>query len=79
MKKLIKGVLIGISYVLPGVCSSTTANSMGEYENILELTGNFYSVNVLRKHCKLGFGVLLGIMIALLSLNYFFLNNIFWI
>ena len=48
MNRIIKGLFIGISYVLPGVCSSTTASVFGEYENILEFTSKFYSIKIIK-------------------------------
>ena len=62
MKRLLNSILIGISYVIPGVCSSTTANSLGEYQNILEVTGNFYHINVLKKHFILILGIIIGVL-----------------
>ena len=60
MKRLLNAILIGISYVIPGVCSSTTASSLGEYQNILEVTGNFYRLTVLKKHVLLIIGIING-------------------
>ncbi len=69
MKRFLNAIIIGISYVIPGVCSSTTANSLGEYQNILEITGNFYRLRVLKKHINLIFGILIGGIISVIGLS----------
>lgn len=69
MKRFINAIIIGISYVIPGVCSSTTANSLGEYHNILEITGNFYRLRVLKKHFKLILGILIGGLLSVIGLS----------
>ena len=69
MKRLLNAIIIGISYVIPGVCSSTTANSLGEYQNILEVTGNFYRLSVIKKHFKLIIGIIIGGLLSLIGLS----------
>lgn len=69
MKRFLNAIIIGISYVIPGVCSSTTANSLGEYQNILEIIGNFYRLRVLKKHINLIFGILIGGIISVIGLS----------
>lgn len=76
MKRLFNAILIGISYVIPGVCSSTTANSLGEYQNILEVTGNFYRLNVLKKHLILILGIIIGGLLSVIGLSLIVNNYI---
>lgn len=76
MKRLLNSIIIGISYVIPGVCSSTTANSLGEYQNILEVTGNFYRLSVLKKHFILILGILIGGILSVIGLSLIIHNYI---
>lgn len=76
LKRLFNAILIGISYVIPGVCSSTTANSLGEYQNILEVTGNFYRLNVLKKHLILILGIIIGGLLSVIGLSLIVNNYI---
>lgn len=69
MKRFINAIIIGISYVVPGVCSSTTASSLGEYHNILEVTGNFYRLRVLKKHFVLILGIIIGGLLSVVGLS----------
>ena len=42
----IKGIVLGISFVIPGVSGGTLAVLMGIYEELIEAASNFYkSVN----------------------------------
>lgn len=72
MNRIIKGLFIGISYVLPGVCSSTTASVFGEYENILEFTSKFYSIKIIKKHLSLILGIGIGLITAIFMLKLLF-------
>lgn len=76
MKRFINALIIGISYVIPGVCSSTTANSLGEYQNILEVTGNFYRLSVLKKHFLLILGIIIGGLLSVIGLSLIVNNYI---
>lgn len=69
MKRFVNALIIGISYVVPGVCSTTTANSLGEYHNILEITGNFYHLRVLKKHFNLILGILIGVLLSIIGIS----------
>lgn len=72
MKKILKGILIGASYIVPGVCSATTAISLGEYSNVLEITGNFYKFNIIKKNFKLLLGIIVGAIFTLLLFSLIF-------
>lgn len=46
----IKGIILGISFVIPGVSGGTLAVLMGIYEELIEAASNFYkSVNDFKK------------------------------
>ena len=72
MKKIFNGILIGASYVIPGVCSATTAINLGEYNNILEITSNVYKLKILKKHLKLIVSLFIGALLSLLLLSFIF-------
>lgn len=71
----IKGIILGISFVIPGVSGGTLAVLMGIYEELIEAASNFYkSVNDFKKYfmylLPIGLGVvfLLVFLLELLSL-----------
>ncbi len=72
MRKIFYGIIIGLSYVIPGVCSATTAMNFNEYENIIEIFSNFYNLKIIKKHFKLLFGVGLGIITGLFLIMILF-------
>lgn len=77
MSRFFKGLIIGCSYVIPGVCSASTAISLKEYDNILELMGNFYKFKTVKNHLFLIFGILLGMVFAFVLVMKLF-NIIPW-
>ena len=47
----IKGIILGISFVIPGVSGGTLAVLMGIYEELIEAASNFYkSVSDFKKY-----------------------------
>ena len=38
----VKGIVLGISFIIPGVSGGTLAVLMGIYEDLIEAAGNFY-------------------------------------
>lgn len=72
MKKILNGILIGGSYVIPGVCSATTAINLGEYNNLLEVTSSFYKLSVLKKHWLLILSIIIGGLSCLFLFSYLF-------
>lgn len=72
MKKILNGILIGGSYVIPGVCSATTAINLGEYNNLLEVTSSFYKLSVLKKHWLLILSIIFGGLSCLFLFSYLF-------
>ena len=74
MKKILCGILIGASYVIPGVCSATTAISLGQYDNILEITSNIYNPKIILKHWLLIISIIIGVLFSLILFGVIFKN-----
>ena len=77
MRKLLCGLMIGVSYVIPGVCSVSTAKALNQYENMLEMYSKFYVRKVLLKNIFLLIGIFLGIFLGFFLL--IILDNYAWI
>lgn len=74
---LIKGAMLGIGNVIPGVSGGALAISLGLYETIVNSLGNFFKD--IRKNFKLLLPIILGTIIGILSLGsllLFYLANI---
>ena len=64
----IKGIILGISFVIPGVSGGTLAVLMGIYEELIEAASNFYkSVNDFKKYfmylLPIGLGVVFSVSV----------------
>ena len=80
MKKILKGIIVGISCLLPGVCSGLVAITLNVYNDLLEIGSGYYKIKVLIKNVLLLMGMLIGIILTILILtslneNYPFLVN----
>ncbi len=65
----VKGIVLGISFIIPGVSGGTLAVLMGIYEDLIEAAGNFYkSVRNFKKYfmylLPIGFGVVFSVAIC---------------
>lgn len=65
----VKGIVLGISFIIPGVSGGTLAVLMGIYEDLLEAAGNFYKgYKNFKKYfmylLPIGFGVLFSVAIC---------------
>ena len=74
MSKLLKGLIIGISFVVPGVCSALTAMILSVYEDLLNVIENFYKPKILIKNIMFIVGILLGIILSVVVIS-FLLND----
>jgi len=65
IKLILKGFIVGLGKIIPGVSGSMLAMTLGIYENVIEAVTNFFSNP--KKHLKLlmnfGIGVFLAIII----------------
>lgn len=74
--RLFKAIVIGLSFVFPGLCSATTAILLNEYDNLLETIGNFYNFKILKKHLILLVGILIGMLMGIIMFKILFEKNI---
>ena len=65
MKKVLYGFILGVTYIIPGLCSASMAISLGVYNDLLELFSKFYKFKVLKKHLLFILGMMLGIVFAI--------------
>ena len=80
MKKIIidilKGMVIGVANIIPGVSGGTMAVSMGIYDKIVKIVGNaFYSIfkdfkNTVKFLLPIGIGAVLGILLFSKLIKY---------
>ena len=76
IKLILKGFIIGLGKIIPGVSGSMLAITLGIYENILEAVTNFF--NNPKKHSKLLVNFGIGVFLAIIffsKLILFLLNN----
>lgn len=69
MVLFVKGIVLGISFIIPGVSGGTLAVLMGIYEDLIEAAGNFYkSIKNFKKYfmylLPIGFGVVFSVAIC---------------
>ena len=57
------GILIGLTYIIPGLCSASMAISLGVYEDMLELFSSFYKPKIIKKHFLFIIGIIIGVII----------------
>ena len=76
IKLILKGFIVGLGKIIPGVSGSMLAITLGIYENILEAVTNFF--NNPKMHSKLLFNFGIGVFLAIIffsKLILFLLNN----
>lgn len=74
IKNILKGIVIGISSVLPGVSGGTMAVSMGIYDKLIHCVTHFFrdfKKNILFL-CPIGIGVVISIIASAFGLDYLF-------
>lgn len=79
MINFFKGMILGFSFVIPGLCSATTAIILNEYDTLLEIIGDFYKFKILKRHLKFIIGILFGLLISFLILMVLLEKNIWFI
>lgn len=72
MRKFFLGMIFGISNVIPGVCSATVAYSIGIYEDVLDGISTLYKIKSCRKYYLLYFGIVFGILLSVVGLDYLY-------
>ncbi len=70
----LKGVMLGISFMLPGVSGGVLAISMGIYESLINAISNFFKdiKNNLKFLLPLGLGVAFSVVLFVLFLDFAF-------
>ena len=77
MNLVIKGFLIGIGKVMPGISGAMLAITLGEYNKIIESISNIKNIKNIKYLSKIGIGIILAIMttskiiVTLLNRYYF--------
>lgn len=76
LKDLLKGMIIGIGAVAPGVSGGTFAVILGVYDKITDAIANVFKdfYNIVISLIPLGIGILLGVLGFSNILNYLFTN-----
>ena len=81
---ILKGIIIGIGKIIPGVSGSMLAISMGIYQKLIDSINNFfkYPKENLKFLIKIGIGIIISIIffsnIILNCLNNYYLVTIFF-
>lgn len=76
LKLIIKGFIVGLGKIIPGVSGSLFAFSLGIYENLIEAITHFFDNP--KTHFKLLFNFSLGVFISIIFFSkiiLYFLNN----
>ena len=61
----IKGIVLGVAFIIPGVSGGTLAVLLGIYEDLIEAFGNFYkSLNNFKKYFGYLFPIGLGVVFS---------------
>ena len=62
----IKGIVLGVAFIIPGVSGGTLAVLLGIYEELLEKASNFYkSFKNFKSAFKFLFPILLGVLVSI--------------
>ena len=75
MKKVIYGIIIGATYLIPGLCSASTAMFLGVYNELIEVLSSFYKPKIIKKNCLLIFGMIIGLIISVIIISKIFANS----
>ena len=80
MKKLIdivKGAIIGIANVIPGLSGGTIAVSMGIYQRLINNIADIlkHPIKVIKDLWLLGIGLVIGIILSIFGITYLLENH----
>lgn len=65
LKKVLSGIILGITYIIPGLCSASMALTLGVYNDMLELFSSFYKPSIIKKHFLFIGGMSIGALLGL--------------
>lgn len=83
MKKFFKYIIVGLSNIVPGICSASTAIILGVYEELLDIFSNIFKIKCLKKYFLYYLAIIMGIIIGVFGISYlydiipFILNIVF--
>lgn len=77
MKKFLKGIIIGISNVIPGLCSATVALMLGIYDELLGSILDLLRIKKWKQNFGFYLGILLGVVIGVIGLSKLYALNPF--
>lgn len=66
---MLYGIILGITYIIPGLCSASMAISLGVYNDLLELFSSFYKFKIIKKNILFIMGMVIGILISITILS----------
>lgn len=69
MKKIIKFFIFGITNVIPGVCSATTAIILDIYKELLESIENVFKPTKWKDNMLIYFSIIVGVLVGIFVLN----------
>ena len=72
MIKFLKGLIIGISFTIPGVCSALTAMLLSVYNELLEIIESFYKPRILLRNLCFIIGIIVGICLSIIIISFLF-------
>ena len=72
MIKFLKGLIIGISFTIPGVCSALTAMLLSVYNELLEIIESFYKPRILLKNLCFILGIIIWICLSIIIISFLF-------
>lgn len=72
MKKIFKAIILGISNVIPGLCSATVALILGIYEELLDA---IIEIKNWKKHLFFYLGIITGILIGIFIILFFYKHS----
>lgn len=62
---MLSGIILGITYIIPGLCSASMALTLGVYNDMLELFSSFYKPSIIKKHFLFIGGMAIGALLGL--------------
>lgn len=62
----LKGIILGLAFIIPGVSGGTLAVTLGLYEDLIEAVSHFYeSFKNFKKYFKFIFPIVLGVIVSI--------------
>lgn len=78
IKLILKGIIIGIAKIIPGISGSMIAISLNVYENAIKAINDIKNIRNIYFLVKLSLGILIGILLFGNIVRYFYNNYYFY-